>query len=109
MLIVVLAALAMIVQDILAVCLVQAEARNRAGLAAALDAVMWLASISVTSISVTAIQGHNLDVKGAVIVAVTLANVAGSYIGVRIGERLIKAKPTAPVRCSCMNCEPAAG
>ena len=102
MLIVLLAALAMIVQDILAVCLVQAEARNKAGLAAGLDAVMWLASISVTSISVTALQSHHLSVQAAVLIAVTLANVAGSFAGVRIGERLIK---PPPVRCACANCE----
>jgi hypothetical protein len=99
---VLLAAVAMVVQDVLAVCLVQAEARNKAGLAAGLDAVMWIASIAVTSISVTALQSHHLSTQAAVRIAVTLANVAGSYAGVKVGERLIK---PPPVRCSCANCQ----
>jgi hypothetical protein len=99
---VLLAAVAMVVQDVLAVCLVQAEARNKAGLAAGLDAVMWIASIAVTSISVTALQSHHLSTQAAVLIAVTLANVAGSYAGVKVGERLIK---PPPVRCSCANCQ----
>ncbi len=90
------AALAMLTNDVLAVLLVQAEARNRATLAAALDSAMWLASIATTTISVTALQGHNLDVKTVVIIAVTLANVAGSFAGVKIGERYIRAKQEAP-------------
>lgn len=51
------AAGAMLIQDIMGVLLVQAEARNRAGLAAAFDSVMWLAQISTVTISVTALQG----------------------------------------------------
>lgn len=85
-----LAALCMVVQDIMAVLLVQAEARNRAGLAALFDSLMWLASIATTTISVSALQGHHLGTKAVVIIAVTLANVAGSFAGVRIGKRLIK-------------------
>ncbi len=84
------AALAMLVNDVTAVLLVQAEARNRASLAAIFDSVMWLASILTTTISVTALQGHHVGTKTLVIVAVTLANVAGCYIGVAIGKRFIK-------------------
>jgi hypothetical protein len=94
------AALAMLVQDVMAVLLVQAEARNRATLAAAFDSIMWLASITTTTVSVTALQGHQLSVKAAVIIAVTLANVAGCYIGVAIGKRLIREK-TAACACGC--------
>ena len=97
------AALAMVAQDILAVCLVQAEARNRAGLAAGLDAAMWLASITTTSISVTALQSHHLGREATVIAAVTLANVVGSFTGVKIGKRLIRDK-TAAAFCLCPNC-----
>lgn len=95
------AAAAMLVQDITAVLLVQAEARNRAGLAALFDSVMWLASISTTTISVTALQGHQLGAKAMVIVAVELANVAGSYIGVAIGKRWIREKREAACACGC--------
>lgn len=94
------AALAMLANDILAVLLVQAEARNRAGLSALFDSAMWLASIATTTISVTALQSHHLSTKAAVIAAVTFANIAGSYIGVAIGRRFIKEK-RAPCACGC--------
>ena len=90
MLIALWAALAMLVNDVTAVLLVQAEARNRAGLSAIFDCIMWLASIGTTTISVTALQGHHLGTKALVIVAVTLANVAGCYIGVAVGQRYVK-------------------
>lgn len=90
------AALAMLVQDIMAVLLVQAEARDKPYLAAGFDSVMWLASIATTTISVTALQGDHLSAKATVILAVTLANVAGCIIGVSIGRRFIK-----PVPCDC--------
>ncbi|MGH3402019.1 MAG: hypothetical protein ACRDRJ_05780 [Streptosporangiaceae bacterium] len=94
------AALAMLVNDTAAVLLVQAEARNRAGLSAIFDSIMWLASIMTTTISVTALQGHHLGTKAAVLVAVELANVAGSYIGVAIGKRWIREK-RVPCACGC--------
>jgi hypothetical protein len=94
------AALAMLLNDVAAVLLVQSEARNRAGLSALFDSVMWLASIATTTISVTALQGHHLGAKAFVIVAVTAANVAGCYIGVGIGRRFIKEK-RAPCACGC--------
>ena len=55
------AAGAMLINDIAAVLLVQSEARNRACLAAIFDSIMWIASISTTTISVTALQGHHLS------------------------------------------------
>jgi hypothetical protein len=94
------AAGAMLIQDITAVLLVQAEARNRAGLAAIFDSVMWLASITTTTVSVTALQGHHLGAKAVIVIAVTLANVAGCYAGVAIGRRWIKEK-RAPCACGC--------
>lgn len=102
MLIALYAALAMLVNDVTAVLLVQAEARNRATLAAIFDSVMWLASILTTTISVTALQGHHLGAKATVVVAVTLANVAGCYIGVAIGKRYIKEDDdTGKAACAC--------
>lgn len=96
------AAGAMLVNDIAAVLLVQAEARNRPGLSAIFDSIMWLAGISVTSISVTALQGHQLSTKALVVIAVELANVAGSYIGVGIGKRYIREnRETAACACGC--------
>jgi len=98
-LIVVMAALAMFAQDILATLLVQAEARNRAGLAAILDAVQWGAGIATTTISVTALQGHSGALKAAVVLAVTAANITGSYTGVVLGKRLIKQSNVCTCGC----------
>ena len=98
------AAGAMLVNDIAAVLLVQSEARNRAGFAALFDSIMWIASITTTTVSVTALQGHHLSVKVAVLVSVELANVAGCYIGVAIGKRLIKERNTVvnvTAACAC--------
>ncbi len=94
------AAGAMLLNDVAAVLLVQAEARNRAGLSAIFDSVMWLASIATTTISVTALQGHDLSTKALVLIAVELANVAGCYTGVAIGKRWIREK-RAPCACGC--------
>jgi hypothetical protein len=100
------AALAMLVIDVAAVLLVQSEARNRAGLAAIFDSIMWLASITTTTVSVTALQGHHLSTKVSVLIAVELANVAGCYIGVAIGRRYVKERntdtgETAACACGC--------
>ena len=98
------AAGAMIVQDVCGVLLVQAEARNRAGLSALFDSIMWLAQISTVTISVTALQGHSLSAKAMVLVCVELANVAGCYIGVAIGRRTIKERKTDTGGISCEHC-----
>jgi hypothetical protein len=91
----------MLVQDVTAVLLVQAEARNHAVLSAVFDSVMWLASIACTTVSVTTLQGHHTSAKVIVLVAVEMANVAGSIIGVRIGKRLIKERRD---RNNCEHC-----
>ena len=98
------AAGAMLVQDVMGVLLVQAEARNRAGLAAAFDSVMWLAQISTVTISVTALQGHQLSAKAAVIIAVELANVAGCYIGVAVGRRWVREEKTGTIEAAACAC-----
>jgi len=86
------AAVAMLVQNVLAVLLVQAEARNRAVLAGLLDCLMWPAGMVTTTITVTALQGHHAGLKTEVIAAVTLANFAGSSAAVKLGRRFIKAR-----------------
>jgi hypothetical protein len=81
----------MLVQNVLAVLLVQAEARNRAVLAGLLDCLRPAAMVT-TTITVTALQGHHAGLKTEVIAAVTLANFAGSSAAVRLGRRFIKAR-----------------
>ena len=95
MLIVALAATAMVIQDVLAVFLTQSEARNRAGLAALFDSLMWVAGILTTTVSVTVLQGHSLSEKAVVIAAVTGANALGSFGGVKLGARFIRAEGEA--------------
>jgi CDP-diglyceride synthetase len=84
------AAIAMVIQDVLAVMMVQAEARNRGWLAGSFDSLQWLAGIATTTISVTALQGHDFPRKVLVICAVSAANMFGSLLGVRLGKRFIK-------------------
>src|SRR5689334_20545392 len=82
----------MLAQNVLAVFLVQAEARNRALLAGVLDCLMWPAGMITTTITVTALQGHHAGLKGEVTAAVTLANFVGSSAAVRLGRRFIRAR-----------------
>jgi len=86
------AAVAMLAQNVLAVFLVQAEARNRALLAGLLDFLMWPAGVVTPTITVTALQGHRAGLKGEVIAAVTLANFVGSSAAVTLGRRFIRAR-----------------
>lgn len=90
--IVLLAALAMVAQDVLATILVQAEARNRKVLAGCMDSLQWGFGIATTAISVTALQGHDTGEKVAVVIAVTAANFIGTFVGTAIGERFVKAQ-----------------
>ena len=52
--------------------------------------VSQITGIATTTITVTALQGHDLRDKAAVIAAVSLANVLGSRIGVGLGQRFVK-------------------
>lgn len=93
MTIVLLAAAAMVVQDVLAVLMTQAEARNRAHLAGWLDAAMWLAGIWTTNWSLQALNSHTLALKVGVMVAVSIANYAGTVTGTLIGKRWVREEP----------------
>ena len=90
------AALAMFAQDIIGVIQVQAEARNRGRLAGLCDVVGWLLAISTLTISVSALQGHNLANKITVIILVSIANYFGSDYGVAIGRRFVKVNDSTP-------------
>lgn len=88
-----LAAAAMFIQDVLSTLLVQAEARNRAHLAASLDSLGWIAAIATTTLSVSTLQGHDLGAKIAVVLAVTVANYLGTLAGTLVGKRFIPDEP----------------
>lgn len=87
-----LAALAMFLQDVIAVPLTQAEARNRAWLSGILDTAGWLVAIATTFISVNTLQGHSTAAKVWVIALVSIANLFGSYTGTKLGKRFVKEK-----------------
>lgn len=86
----VLAAVIMVAQDILSTAQAQANNRHKASLSGLLDMASWLVTISTTALSVTALQGHDLARKIAVIGAVSAANYIGSVLGVKIGDHFIK-------------------
>lgn len=88
-----LAALAMLASDVLAVPLVQAEAEYLAHRAAALDTMGWLVGIATTFLTVAALEGHDTAKKVAVVLSVSVANYVGTYLGVRLGKRFQKVDP----------------
>lgn len=91
----ILAFIAMVLQDILGVAQTQANARDRAQLSGFLDMVSWLVALYTTFISLDALNGHDLVLKISVIVSVSVANYVGSVLGVKLGQKYIKA--VAPV------------
>jgi len=89
------AAAGMLVQDILATVMVVAESRGRAHLAASMDTLGWYAQICCTTVSVTTLSGHALAPKVACVVAVSVANYAGTWSGTRLGHRLTRERPVS--------------
>jgi len=80
------AGLSMVIQDVLAVCMVQAENRSHGWIAGYCDAGMWLmAAFS---------YGQTFNSHGRehvfVVVVITAANVFGNRLGVYVGNKYIK-------------------
>jgi hypothetical protein len=85
------AACAMIVQDILTACLVQATDRNRAHLAGMLDTAGYLCAFLTTAFAMGSYVEHGWDEKTfMILIAVSAANYVGTVTGVKIGKRWIK-------------------
>lgn len=91
-LVIIVASLAMVVQDVVGTIMVQAEAANRGWLAGWCDAIGWGVGIASTFYSITALEGHDLPLKVGIIVFVTVANVVGTKLGQVIGTRLLESK-----------------
>lgn len=89
------AALAMFTQDVLATVMVVAESRGRAHLAASMDTIGWLAQITTVTVSVNALLTGSLAAKAVVVLAVSAANYAGTYSGVKLGHRLMPERRAA--------------
>ena len=90
-----IAALCMVAQDVLGSVMVMAEAGNRGWLAGFMDTLGWYVAIATTTISVTALQGHNTTEKVLVLVLVGAANLFGTKLGVASGNWLLHRKPSA--------------
>ncbi|HEX7355254.1 MAG TPA: hypothetical protein VF288_10530 [Mycobacteriales bacterium] len=89
MLVAIVAAVAMFVDDAISVVLVQAEAANHGWLAGICDGAMWGVGILTTTISINAFDGHSLTEKVLVALLVTVANVLGTKAGQLMGKRLL--------------------
>ena len=87
-----IAALAMVVQDILGIVLLLAATRNRGWLAGVMDSLQWLVGITTTTISVSVLQGHHFYEKAIVVFTVSLANLFGTVAGEKIGSKYVKDK-----------------
>lgn len=102
-----LAALAMVLQDILGTIMMQLEASSldlprrcswrdyvgggwRAWGSALLDQAQWMVGITTTTISVEAFSGHDFGLKAAVFIAVSLANIIGTRTGQELGIALLR-------------------
>jgi hypothetical protein len=91
MIVALIAAGCMIVSDVLAVILVQAEAANRGWLAGLMDMLGWYVGIATTTISVTTLAGRDTASKIWVLVLVGAANVLGTKLGQVTGKWLLGA------------------
>lgn len=88
-----LAYAAMVAQDVLGSVLVMAEADRRAHTAALCDTVQDAARLTgLLVVTGTALDSTDLPLKIAVIAATLAADYSGTYLGVRVGDRLIKAR-----------------
>jgi len=83
-----LAAAAMVIQDTIAVCLVQAEAKNLGWTAGALDAVGWL--VAFVSLRISILSHGTGEIEA--IVLITIANVLGTKLGQITGQRFLREK-----------------
>lgn len=90
--IVLIASLAMVAQDVLGTIMVQAEAANRGWLAGFMDASQWGVGITTATISITAFQGHDVRLKIAVASGVTAANIFGTKLGQMWGKKLLASR-----------------
>jgi hypothetical protein len=90
MLAAIVAATCMIVQDSLAVIKYQAASRNQGAIAAFADVIIWIVSITSTTIAAFTFHGHNLMAKIAVVAFVSAANIGGNLIGVKLGRKYVK-------------------
>lgn len=89
MLLALLAACSMVVQDLLMTTMCVAENRGRWVLAGLLDVVGWLAQIATIGISVDSIVKHGLTHETwLIIIFVSIANFVGTGLGTIVSRRI---------------------
>jgi hypothetical protein len=103
----IIAAVAMLFQDLLGTLMVQAEASSltlperrtwrdyigggwRAWGAALMDQSQWMVWAASTTIVVSAFSGHNFDTKVLVFLFVSMANIIGTRTGQELGIWLLR-------------------
>lgn len=89
----IIAGLCMVVTDVAATIMVQAEAANRGWLAGWMDTFGYLFSIQTTAITVAAVNGHSLTKHIVVLACVSAANLGGTKLGQVTGKRLLARFP----------------
>lgn len=82
----------MVLTDILGVCMVMMEAANRGWLAGVFDTAGWYVSIATTTISVSALSGHDTTKKIEVLILVGAANLFGTKLGQVSGHAILTRK-----------------
>lgn len=85
-----IAAVCMLVTDVLYTAMTMAQASGRGWLAGFLDAAGWYVGITTTTISVESLAGHSVTKKVWVLLLVGGANVLGTKLGEDTGARLLK-------------------
>jgi membrane protein YqaA with SNARE-associated domain len=90
MLIALLAAVCMLIQDSLSVIKYQAASRNKGLVAAMADTIIWMVMITSTTIAAFTLHAHDMREKIIVVVLVSAANIGGNLIGVWMGKKFVK-------------------
>ncbi len=85
--VIVVATLAMIIQDCFGVLMVQAENRGWGWRSGFMDAGMYLCALATNHYALNALNSSNKTLQVLVVGFVTIANVIGSKLGQEIGDR----------------------
>lgn len=88
------AAISMVFQDVFATWMVVAEGRGAALQAGIMDTIQWLFAFFTGAFAYSSVIEHGWHERTFVIIAaVSVANLVGTYIGVRLGRQNVKKDP----------------
>lgn len=95
----ILAAAAMVAQDILLTLMVQAQTRHHWVLAGLLDSVGFLTQVVTYGVSIDVVIKNGLNSRSLwVLAALTAANFIGTGMGTLLGDRWIHADSLSPIK-----------